>query len=128
LYAYTDNLGMQAVGKLYYRLKQVDNNDRFVYSRILSITPHKITGMSLNMAPNPSSGNVNISIASDKKRNITINVFDNLGRLLITQRIGIGNGDNIIPLSSANTLQNGAYTVIVNDGEQKLSQKLLIQK
>lgn len=128
MYAYTDNLGMQAAGKLYYRLKQVDNNDRFVYSRILAITAHKITGISLSMAPNPSSGNVNLGIASDKKRNITINVFDNLGRLLITQRTGVGSGDNIIPLSKANTLQNGAYTVIINDGEQKLSQKLLIQK
>ncbi|MBO9563254.1 MAG: T9SS type A sorting domain-containing protein [Niastella sp.] len=128
LYAYTDNLSAQTGSKLYYRLKQVDNNERFVYSRILAITTQKIVGMSLNMAPNPSSGNVNISIASDKKRNITINVFDNIGRLLITQRTGVGAGDNIVPLSRANTLQGGTYTVIINDGELKLSQKLLIQK
>lgn len=128
LYAYTDNLGMQTAGKLYYRLKQVDNNERFVYSRILAVTTHKITGIALNLAPNPAGGNITLSIASDKKRNITITVFDNLGRLAITQRTGIGNGDNIIPLSRGNTLQNGMYTVIINDGEQQQSQKLLIQK
>ncbi len=128
LYAYTDNLGTQAASKLYYRLKQVDNNERFVYSRILTITTQKIVGMSMSVSPNPSSGNANISIVSDKKRNITINVFDNIGRLLITQRTGVGAGDNVVPLSKANTLQGGAYTVIINDGEQRLSQKLLIQK
>lgn len=128
LYAYTDNLGMLPPGKLYYRLKQVDNNDRYVYSRILAVTTGKITGITLSLAPNPASENVTLSIASDKKRNITINVFDNLGRLLITQRTGIAKGDNIIPLSKANTFQNGMYTVIINDGEQRQSQKLLIQK
>lgn len=126
-YSYTDNLGEQA-GKVYYRLKQVDNNDHFVYSRILSVTAGKIKGMVLGLAPNPASGNVTLNIASDRKRNITITVFDHLGRGLITQRTGIGSGDNIIPLSQANTLRSGAYTVMITDGEQKQSQKLLVQK
>lgn len=127
-YSYADNLGMQAAAKLYYRLRQVDNNSRFVYSRILSVTPHKITGITMKVTPNPASENVTLSIASDKKRTVIIQVMDNLGRLLITQRTGIAHGDNIIPLSGANSLQNGLYTVVINAGDEKQSEKLLIQK
>lgn len=128
LYAYVDDLGTQAVTKLYYRLKQVDNNSRFVYSRILAVSPDKITGIALKMAPNPASENVTLSIASDKKSTVTIHVIDNLGRLLITQRTGIVKGDNIIPLLGAHTLQKGIYTVVINTGDERLSEKLLIQR
>ena len=127
-YSYADNLGMQTAAKLYYRLKQVDNNNRVVYSRILPISAHKITGLTMKVTPNPASENVTLSIASDKKRTVTIQVMDNLGRLLITKRTGIGHGDNIIPLSAASTLQNGLYTVVINAGNERQSEKLLIQK
>jgi hypothetical protein len=80
------------------------------------------------MAPNPASENVTLSIASDKKSTVTINVIDNLGRLFITQRTAIVKGDNIIPLLGANTLQIGIYTVVINTGDEKLSEKLLIQR
>lgn len=114
--------------RLYYRLKQVDANGRFVYSRILPVTLKKITGMTIKMAPNPASKNVTLNITSDRNHLITVKVIDNLGRLFLVQRRSVAKGDNIIPLSGAHTLRNGFYSVIINAGDEKLTQQLIIQK
>ncbi|NII23984.1 T9SS type A sorting domain-containing protein [Pseudoflavitalea sp. X16] len=127
-YTYTDDLGGEMPAKLYYRLKQVDANSRFVYSRILPVTLKKITGMTIKIAPNPAGENVTLNITSDRKHLITINVMDNLGRLLMVQRVSVVKGDNVIPLSGAYTLRNGCYSVIINTGDEKLTQQLIIQK
>lgn len=128
MYTYTDDLGSPMPARLYYRLKQVDVNGRFVYSRILPVTLKKITGMTIKIAPNPAGENVTLNITSDRKYLITVKVIDNLGRLLLVQRRSVVKGDNIIPLSGAHTLRNGFYAVVINAGDKKLTQQLIIQK
>jgi hypothetical protein len=127
-YAWTDNTGLQTGAKLYYRLRQVDINNRFTYSRILSVSLTPINGIAMFVTPNPSNGNAALKISSAKKRTAFINIIDNEGRILASQRAGITNGDNIIMLTSASRLASGVYTVVLNTGEEKVSVKLIIQK
>lgn len=84
--------------------------------------------MTIKIVPNPAGENVTLNITSDRKHLITVNVTDNLGRLLLVQRGSVVKGDNIIPLSGAHTLRNGFYAVIIHAGDEKLSQQLVIQK
>jgi hypothetical protein len=127
-YAYTDNTGLQSGAKLYYRLRQVDISNRFSYSRILSVSLTPMSGITLLVTPNPAGNNVTLKISSDKKRTALVNIVDNQGRIVATQRISIANGDNIIALADVSRLINGAYTVLVNTGEERLFEKLVIQK
>ena len=127
-YAWIDNTGLQSGAKIYYRLRQVDTNNRITYSRILSVSLTPINGIVMLVTPNPSNGNAALKISSAKKRTAFINIIDNEGRILASQRAGIANGDNIIMLTSASRLASGIYTVVLNTGEEKVSVKLIIQK
>lgn len=84
--------------------------------------------MTIKIAPSPSGENVILNITSDRKHPITVRVTDNLGRVLLVQRGSIVKGDNIIPLLGAHTLRNGCYSVVINTGDEKLSQQLIVQK
>lgn len=128
VYVYTDNPGSQTATTLYYRLKQVDVNNRFTYSRILSVSLTPIKSISLLVTPNPAGNNVVLKISSDKRRTALVNIIDNQGRIVAAQRISIVNGDNIIALADVSRLINGAYTVLVNTGDERLFEKLVIQK
>lgn len=127
-YAYTDNPGLQTGTKLYYRLRQVDIDGRFTYSRILAVSLQPPNGIVVLVTPNPSNGNAALKVSSDKKRTALINIIDNQGKVLASQRAGISNGDNIILLTAASRLASGMYTVILNTGEEKVSAKLVIQR
>lgn len=127
-YEYVDQWEQATAAKLYYRLKQVDKDDRFVYSRLLAVSLQGKSGIHFKITPNPAIGNITLSMASDKKTSLTIRVMDNLGRLLLSQRTGIVKGDNIIPLAGTHTLRQGGYTVMIQAGEERSTQKLLIQK
>lgn len=87
-----------------------------------------MSGITLLVTPNPAGNNVTLKISSDKKRTALVNIVDNQGRIVATQRISIANGDNIIALADVSRLINGAYTVLVNTGEERLFEKLVIQK
>lgn len=126
-YSFVDNLGSQAVSRLYYRLRQVDNDGRISYSRILNLS-FNIAGITFKVAPNPARDYATISVSSDRKLPVTIQVADNLGRLLIVQRTSIEKGDNIVRLLNANTLQNGTYLVTLIAGSSKATQKLMVQQ
>ncbi|MDF2193387.1 T9SS type A sorting domain-containing protein [Paraflavitalea sp. CAU 1676] len=126
-YSYLDDIGAQAASRLYYRLKQVDNDGRFEYSRILNVILN-IAGITIRVAPNPARDYVTINITADRKLPVAIHVVDNLGRLLIIQRTSVDKGDNIIRLNNTNTLQNGNYNVVVTAGDNRSTQKLMIQK
>jgi hypothetical protein len=126
-YNYLDAPGAITVSKLYYRLKQVDKDARFEYSRVLNVS-FGITGLTVRLTPNPASNYMSLSINSDKKLPVIINVIDNLGRLLLMQRASVNKGDNIIHVNNVRLLKNGIYSVIVIAGDNKVVQKLIIQK
>lgn len=125
-YDYQDNPAGQGA-KVYYRLKQVDQNQAFTYSRVLTVV-FEIIGLGANISPNPATDYVNINISITKKQPVTVRIIDNMGRLLIEQRTIIDKGDNIIRLDKANTLQNGQYTLTVTAGTERVTKKLLIRK
>lgn len=126
-YNYLDTPGAITGSKLYYRLKQIDKDARFEYSRILHVG-FEIIGLTVHVTPNPAYNFVNLSIRSDKKLPVIINVIDNLGRLLFIQRAGVNKGENIIHINNVSLLKNGIYSVVVIAEYNKVVQKIIIQK
>jgi hypothetical protein len=128
-YTFDDNLGNQHASKVYYRLRMVDLNEKFEYSKVVAVTFAPIHGLTLLVTPNPSSGSVALKVSSEKNVTAVINIIDQQGRILGSKRTGIANGVNIIFLTEeAAKLPSGMYTVILNTGEERLSAKMIIQK
>jgi len=64
----------------------------------------------LELYPNPTSGDVLLTLSSAQDGNAEITVFDMLGQKMMVENANIVSGKNQIPLSSQ-TLANGIYVV-----------------
>jgi murein DD-endopeptidase MepM/ murein hydrolase activator NlpD len=97
-YSFSDNNSSTIA---YYRLKQVDFDEKFTYSHTLSVVRKDFE--KLVATPNPSTGNMLISNLDAHKK---VEIFDILGRLVLS--FNVEKEDLNIDLSS---LQIGTYFI-----------------
>ena len=89
----------------------------------LSAVSNSIQNFSLY--PNPNNGNFNIQFNSTSSKDISLEVFDMRGRSVYTNSYknnGLFN-ENI----QLNSIQSGVYLVTINDGENKITKKIVLQ-
>ncbi|PZF71065.1 T9SS type A sorting domain-containing protein [Taibaiella soli] len=85
-YEFTDN--NTANGANYYRLKQVDNDGSFQYSKVIKLNIGKeVAAASVNFYPNPAKDVLNIATTG----NVTVAIFNMNGVNVATQEVN-GNG------------------------------------
>jgi hypothetical protein len=77
--------------------------------------------------PNPSHGEVNISFNSPQNENITVRVFDMVGKTILTREISVDEGTNKFNLDLAD-LTKGIYFVELNSTSERLVKKLILEK
>ena len=110
----------------YYRLKIVDNDNRFVYS---AIKPVVFTGdIQLQVYPNPSKGVYNLVYQLNDGEKMILNVYDGTGKL-VKQVNTAGNGfiqKAIIDLQSTK-YASGIYLLKIDAGEKQQQFKLIKQ-
>ncbi|MDB5200092.1 MAG: hypothetical protein JWO92_2055 [Chitinophagaceae bacterium] len=111
-------------GVNYYRLKQVDINGNFSYSKIVAIS-FTIKGVNINAVyPNPFVNQLKIDISSDRTDNVRIQLSDNLGRVLKVQNTSIQKGVNNVWLDNLSGLAPGIYNVEVKTAYSTFRYKL----
>jgi len=126
-YSFVDE-NMQPNVQYYYRLKQMDFDGQYDYSRVVTSIYKDIKGFVLeSINPNPSeSGFTTVKILSSKDQDLKVTVIDNMGKLLIDKSIKIGEGINFYKLN-VNDLSAGTYFVKIASEEQSNFKKLVIQ-
>jgi hypothetical protein len=114
-YAYTD-MHLPA-GTVQYRIKQVDIDGRFSYSRVIQLN---VAGgkAALGLYPNPAGESLKLVLPTDMNR-ATLMIYDTGGKLVMSRVVN--NGE----LLSISNLKLGSYTVIVQDGEKRVVERLL---
>ncbi|MEO8772376.1 MAG: T9SS type A sorting domain-containing protein [Ferruginibacter sp.] len=117
-YNYTDqNLtAIRSNGYIYYRVKQVDKDGKFVYTDIKSVKVAG-SGFGVSVYPNPvvSTSEVNINLTADVKVNIM--VLDAAGKLIQAGMIDGVKGINTWALNMSK-LATGTYMVKVVAGTE----------
>ncbi|PWH82925.1 T9SS type A sorting domain-containing protein [Brumimicrobium oceani] len=68
------------IGFQYYRLKQTDFNGDYEYSTIKSVLFEEENTYSITVFPNPTHGNINMSVSGKALKNSTITIFSSLGK------------------------------------------------
>lgn len=83
-------------GVNYYRLKQVDYDGSFDYSRIIMINyqPEVVADQSFSVQPNPTAGPVTASISSDIDQHVNMRILDIRGGLVGDREVTLGKGMN----------------------------------
>ncbi len=118
-YQYTDNY--QHTGKIFYRLKMVDNDGRFTYSNIIILAGNDINTFSLY--PNPA-GNTLLIETNPVLKITAIQIADIHGRIVFKQQTG-GLSKWIADISA---LSSGIYIVSLCRDEKIISIKRLIKQ
>ena len=99
-YNYTDkNITSLAVPVVYYRLKQIDIDGRFTYTRVITLNIDK--DIIVMLYPNPVSDIANLTISSNKPQQVQARIVDNSGKVIIQYnwRLSPGNTSFTIDVS-----------------------------
>ncbi|ANE52280.1 PQQ-dependent sugar dehydrogenase [Flavisolibacter tropicus] len=98
-YSYLDNKALlQSASKLYYRLKQVDENGSFSYSKTIAIDLN--SDFTVTMHPNPITDVLKIRLALSKAQKIHISVTDMSGRSVYNGYKLVSEGNNELQINT----------------------------
>ena len=111
-------------GTSYYRLKQTDFNGDFSYSNIRSVFFNSLD--IINLYPNPTQGQLILSVGSSSNNVITINLIDVLGRTLLTEQHEVVEGTTTIRLNIAHLVE-GTYVLKAFNNKGSFTKKQLIK-
>ena len=120
-YSFIDDISNVSTNNqiIYYRLKMIDKDGKFTYSKIVSININNMVA-SVKLFPNPASSVLNVQLLSNASSNANIKIVDTYGKTVL-QKTLIGN----VATTSFNIeqLSAGIYFVMLEqDGQiQKVS-------
>lgn len=116
-------------GLSYYRLKQVDFNETFNYSKIESVDFNNNKEFSFDIYPNPNKGtNFNIAFEGIKDEDVLVVVYDVTGKesyskVLITKE----NESSVFVIDPSNTLSSGVYIITATSNQEIYRKKLIVE-
>jgi hypothetical protein len=97
------------LGSSYYRLKQVDFDQKFSYSDIAVVN---FEGFKIEaLFPNPSDGNINLVMKSSIEASIDLTIYNAIGQMIKTQAMQITKGANTLHVQFE--AANGKYLITV---------------
>jgi hypothetical protein len=114
-------------GLNYYRLKIVDENGLFNYSKTIIVKVDGISTIIASVRPNPFVNTVDIFLNLKNASKIRISISDNSGKILyrdITKGIS---GSNRINVNSLSKLSTGTYIMNIVTDEGSIHQKIVKQ-
>jgi hypothetical protein len=117
-YNYQDN--SPVAGANFYRLKLVDVAGSFKYSSVVKVIVGK-TGNAFLISPNPAANEITVSTASMLYNQVVIS--DMAGRIVLQQAMATNNQKVDI-----SRLTPGQYLITLTGGEEKVTQKLVINR
>jgi len=114
-------------GTNYYRLRQVDTDGTARYTQVVALTDCNDPEQGFfSLQPNPASEQTQLIYESQLSGKATLNVIDNLGRILSSNEVGLQKGLNRfdIPLSN---LAKGAYYIELKNEQISKQAKLIVE-
>jgi Domain of unknown function (DUF4082) len=120
-YSLFDNLPLDGTG--YYRLKMVDLDGKYVYSKTVSVTADK-NDVPLVIYNNPFTDLIRIKVNVSRAQNLTMTVSDMLGKTYIRQSIQAQAGDNLVNLQPAVIGGSGMYILRITGDSYNQTAKI----
>ena len=123
-YSFTDNFGNTGVNTLYYRLRQVDENGNYSYSKVREISIDGKINAALNAWYDGSSGNIAVAITGGNQKTFNLQLSDARGNFI--SRINASPTGNIAEFNiTASTLSPGLYFITAMGNDQIQTIKVL---
>jgi hypothetical protein len=115
-YTFIDEMPLRGIN--YYRLKQVDFDNKFAYSSILRVQFGQTSGITLY--PTPVSDMMNIRLEQSFDTDAQWEIIDMMGRILSN---GVFAAEQIEQRIPVNNLSEGVYVFRLTDGQKVITQQ-----
>jgi hypothetical protein len=110
----------------YYRLRQVDFDGKWAYSKIIAIRKQK--EIDVKIYPNPAKGNLFFEISKSSEETYTI-VYTNILGSTHKEKIQISNGTNTYQVNDFSNLTSGIYFIqILNENNEVIKTQKIVKE
>lgn len=128
-YSYTDREVFANSKTVYYRLKQVDMDGKFEYTKTITINSEKTNNTNIVVYPNPINDVLNIEMESFTNTSAKLVITDLAGKKVKETVLNVNEGINKFTLDNLGELYSGAYIInITADGNILFSNKFIKTK
>ncbi|MEZ5026083.1 MAG: T9SS type A sorting domain-containing protein [Chitinophagales bacterium] len=110
------------VGLNYYRLKQVDFDGTFAYSKIASIDVASIVQNSLTLYPNPATTQITLQYNNTQDGSVDIQIVDAIGRIVFQEQHKLVTSGEHQFVVDTHLLSKGLYCVRLTQDANQFSQ------
>lgn len=113
---------------IYYRLKIVDVDAHFTYSKIIALRLHGLAVLkNFTVYPSPFTNEVKLQFNSARETKVTIRITSMAGQEEVNYNTTAQPGENIVVLSNLDALKPGAHLMEIISEDGKFTQKLIKQ-
>jgi Secretion system C-terminal sorting domain len=112
--------------KNFYRLKMIDLDGRFFYSRILSVQKNATGGKVLVMYPNPAYSDLTLQLTTASNEKVVVDIIDNAGKVVINKTFTLPSGINYLLMDGIDKLPPSVYMVKVRSSSVSADEKLVV--
>lgn len=127
-YAFADDVTKLASTKIYYRLKQTDNDGRFTYSVVVSLALSKPRSLSLAVTPNPVQRVAALLINSENGGKAILSIADPSGKIVLTKTVALTAGTTSVGLGNERQLPNGLYFLRMELNGEVKTEPFVVQR
>ena len=123
-YSFNDNAEVIRGRRVYYRIKQIDNDGSFKYSEIFTL--HIPLNTKFTVYPNPATTYIHLQMNNNSNDKVVVQVSDASGKIIINKNYTTANG--LINISTQ-PLSTGSFIVkIINANGESYLQKVVVVK
>ena len=126
-YFITDDVSLVTASIVYYRLKQIDIDERASISKVVPVKLKKNIGKFV-VSPNPFRKNININIDWDKNETTIVKVFSVSGTEVVSKSIKMTKGFNYVSIDELSKVPAGNYIIEFNTSNGRVTKQVIKQQ
>jgi hypothetical protein len=125
-YSFDDKVAQENI-PYYYKLKQVDNNGKFVYSNVAEAMLSQDPG-NFELYPNPTANDLYLTVGNPGDE-VKVVVYDMTGRQVYDNifTTEASSGSQTVTINAASVLPPGTYVVTASTNGMRYSGKVILQ-
>src|SRR5258705_10718493 len=104
-----------------------DKNHVAEYSKTLVFRSASSTGSAIHIINNPVKDKLTVSFSSSLNQAVTMKIYEGNGGMLMSQKLTVYEGSNLISLPLSASFKSGFYVVEINSGTESQTAKFVKQ-